>query len=166
MKYLVFTMKPKTLLVIFLFIVVFVLQTTTTFSFNRESNRNSAIPSITPFSFNINNSLSDGPQAKIMDSIVRDFLNQYDIVGSSVAVTNNGRLVYAKGFGYADVENHTLVNPGSLFRIASVSKLITAVAIMKLVENEKLKLNQKVFGPAGILNDSIYMHYRISGLKR
>ncbi len=153
-------MRPKSFLVIILFLLFFLVETTNTFSFKRESNRNSAIPAIIPLSFNLNNSLSDGPQARIMDSIINEFLKQYDVVGSSVAVTKEGRLVYAKGFGYADKESNKMVTPGSLFRIASVSKLITAVAIMKLVENEKLKLNQKVFGPAGILNDSIYLHYK------
>jgi N-acyl-D-amino-acid deacylase len=56
----------------------------------------------------------------------------------------DGKLIYARGFGYADVENKTLVQPDALFRIASVSKPITAVAIMKLVEEGKLKLDDRV----------------------
>ena len=43
-----------------------------------------------------------------------------------------------------------------LMRFASVSKLITAVGIMKLQEMKKLKLNEKVFGEKGILNDTTY----------
>jgi CubicO group peptidase (beta-lactamase class C family) len=46
------------------------------------------------------------------------------------------------------------------FRIASISKLVTAVAIMKLQEDGKLSVNDKVFGPDGILNDSCYCHPR------
>lgn len=44
-------------------------------------------------------------------------------------------------------------------RVASVSKLITAAGIMKLVENGELKLSDKVFGPHGILNDTIYTNH-------
>ena len=47
-----------------------------------------------------------------------------------------------------------------IFRIASVSKLITAVAVMKLVEENKLGLSDKVFGEDGILNDPEYLDFR------
>jgi N-acyl-D-amino-acid deacylase len=59
-------------------------------------------------------------------------------------VVRDGKLIYARGFGYADVENKTPVQPDALFRIASVSKPITSVAIMKLVEEGKLKLDERV----------------------
>ena len=49
----------------------------------------------------------------------------------------DGRLIYARGFGYADVESKTPVQPDALFRIASVSKPITSAAVMKLVEEGK-----------------------------
>jgi N-acyl-D-amino-acid deacylase len=59
-------------------------------------------------------------------------------------VVRDGKLIYARGFGYADVETGTLVQPDALFRIASVSKPITSVAIMKLVEEGKLQLDDRV----------------------
>jgi CubicO group peptidase (beta-lactamase class C family) len=59
-------------------------------------------------------------------------------------VLREGKLIYARGFGYADVENKTPVQPDALFRIASVSKTLTAVAIMKLVEEGKLDLDDHV----------------------
>ena len=62
----------------------------------------------------------------------------------ALAITHNGKLVYARGFGYSDVEKKELVKPDALFRIASVSKPITAVAVMQLVEKGKLKLDDKV----------------------
>lgn len=49
----------------------------------------------------------------------------------------DGKLIYAPGFGYADVKNKALVQPDALFRIASVFKTLTADAIMKLVEEGK-----------------------------
>lgn len=64
--------------------------------------------------------------------------------GASLAVTRHGRLVYARGFGYADVEKQEAVQPAALFRIASLSKPITAVAVMQLIAKRKLKLDDKV----------------------
>src|SRR6185503_1657820 len=61
-----------------------------------------------------------------------------------LAVLRDGELIYARGFGYADVETKTPVQPDALFRIASVSKPITSVAIMKLVEEGQLQLDDRV----------------------
>ena len=108
----------------------------------------------------LDNKLSDYEGTKDLDQAINSFMNKWEIKGASVAVTKNGRLVYAKGFGYADVEAGRKMEPGNIFRIASVSKLITAVAIMHLVEQEKLDLDDEVFGLNGILNDSIYLDYR------
>jgi len=78
------------------------------------------------------------------DQIISDLMRKYAIPGGAVAVLRDGKLIYARGFGYADVENKTPVQPDALFRIASVSKPITAVAIMKLVEEGKLSLDDRV----------------------
>ena len=78
------------------------------------------------------------------DQIIPDLMRKYGIPGGAVAVLRDGKLVYARGFGYADVEHKTPVQPDALFRIASVSKPITGVAIMKLVEEGKLTLDDRV----------------------
>jgi CubicO group peptidase (beta-lactamase class C family) len=78
------------------------------------------------------------------DQTITDFMRKLSIPGGAVAVMRDGMLIYARGFGYADVENKTLVQPDALFRIASVSKTITASAIMKLVEEGKLTLGDRV----------------------
>ncbi len=78
------------------------------------------------------------------DQSISDFMRKYAIPGGAVAVLRDGKLIYARGFGYADVENKTPVQPDALFRIASVSKPITGVAIMKLVEEGKLELDDRV----------------------
>jgi len=65
--------------------------------------------------------------------------------GGALAVAKDGRLVYAKGFGLGDVVNKAPVEPTSLFRIASLSKPITAVAILKLAQDGKLDLDAKAF---------------------
>ena len=78
------------------------------------------------------------------DQIIPDLMRKYSIPGGAVAVLRDGKLIYARGFGYADVENRTPVQPDALFRIASVSKPITSAAIMKLVEEGKLTLDDRV----------------------
>ena len=105
------------------------------------------------------NASSDAAGFQQMDHIISTFQEKWGIKGISVAITKDGRLVYAKGFGFADEKNGEQVNPHHLFRLASVSKLITAIAIMQLNENGKLDLDGPVFGPEGILNDSIYRNF-------
>ena len=70
--------------------------------------------------------------------------------GAALAVARHGRLVYARGFGLADREGTEPVEPRSLFRIASISKPITATAIMQLVERQKLPLDAKVIEVLGL----------------
>lgn len=95
--------------------------------------------------------LSSTPQTALLDSMAWDFLRQWEIKGMTIAVSYYGKLVYAKGFGWADEERKIPVKPHHLFRIASASKLITAVGIMHLVEQGKFTLDSKVFGEQGIL---------------
>ena len=66
------------------------------------------------------------------------------VPGAALAVARHGRLVYARGFGYADPKARTPVQPDSLFRVASVSKPITGVAVLRLVERGKVKLDDPV----------------------
>jgi CubicO group peptidase (beta-lactamase class C family) len=72
-------------------------------------------------------------------------LNTYKVPGGSIAVVKDGRLVFARGYGYANKETGELVQPSSLFRIASLAKPITSAAIMLLVQQGRLDLDAKVF---------------------
>jgi len=113
-----------------------------------------------PFSLMLDNQYSNFQETEVIDKSMNTFLKKWRIQGASVAITKDEQLVYAKGFGTANKETGEEVKPGHLFRIASVSKLITAVAVMKLYEDGKLGLDDKVFGREGILNDSIYLQFR------
>ena len=88
-----------------------------------------------------------------MSTIVTTFLKKWDVAGVSVAITKDERLVFAQGYGFADKDQDPQweVNPNQLFRIASVSKPITAIALIKLLETNKRHLDSKVFGETGIL---------------
>ncbi len=84
------------------------------------------------------------PDLDPFDKLMTSFVREHAVPGASLAVMRHGKLVYARGFGYADVENRAPVQPASLFRIASVSKPLTSAAVMQLVENEKLRLDVRV----------------------
>lgn len=104
----------------------------------------------------LTNEMSDyGPLGK-MDREIERFIGKWSIRGLSLAVTRNDSLIYAKGYGMADVERGEKMTPQHIMRLASASKLVTAIAIMRLAEAGKLNLDDKVFGPDGILNDTCY----------
>lgn len=81
----------------------------------------------------------------VIDERIEALLKKYEIPGGAVAIAKEDRLVYARGFGFADQERQTPVRPEHLFRIASVSKPITAVAVLRLVDEGKLSLDERVF---------------------
>lgn len=94
------------------------------------------------------------PQQKDITSVdekISDWMTQNKMPGMSLAISKNGKLVYAKGYGEANIDTHEKVTTESQFRIASVSKLLTSASIMKLVEDGKISMDQKVFGDNGIL---------------
>ncbi|MEG2790713.1 MAG: serine hydrolase domain-containing protein [Odoribacter sp.] len=99
------------------------------------------------------------------DKIINDFMRKWDIKGASFALMKDDHLIYSKGYGFADVETNTPMDVLHIFRIASVSKLLTAVAIMKLQEEGKLSLQNSVFGTTGILNDSIFSDFKDPRIK-
>lgn len=86
-----------------------------------------------------------------IDKTVGAYINKYGLPGAGVGIVKDGRLIFAKGYGFADKSTGELASPTDLFRVASVSKPLTGVAIMKLVEQNKLKLSDKVFGNGSIL---------------
>lgn len=84
-----------------------------------------------------------------VEQIMIDFMTSNAIPGGVLAVAYQGRLVYERGFGYADLgtdKNPKVgVLPTSRFRIASISKPLTAVAVLRLVQAGKLRLDAKVY---------------------
>src|SRR5688572_5835283 len=90
------------------------------------------------------------------DTQVQTFLNDYQVPGATFAIAKNGRLIYMRAFGAANQAGTEATLPHHMFRIASVSKPITSIAIMKLIENGQLSLSDKPFGPGGILNGDPY----------
>ena len=104
----------------------------------------------------LTNESSDISQLRPMDNEIERFREKWEINGISLAVTRHDSLLYAKGYGWADREAGIKMGPKSIMRIASASKLVTAAAIMKLVEQGRMRLDSKVFGENGILNDTSF----------
>ena len=100
----------------------------------------------------LTNDMCGTPQAAALDSYIERFMRRWEIKGGSLAVMKDGRLIYSKGYGWADEEKGIPMSPGHIMRIASLSKLITATAIMQLCERKVLSLEDRVFGDGGILD--------------
>lgn len=91
-----------------------------------------------------------GPQSPadleaFLDGIMAAHMETHHIAGATISIVKDGRLFFAKGYGYADVKDKKpVVADRTLFRIASISKLFTWTAVMQLVEQGKLDLNADV----------------------
>jgi CubicO group peptidase (beta-lactamase class C family) len=79
------------------------------------------------------------------DGLLPYMLQRGDIAGGAIVVVKDGSVLFAHGYGYADLAHRTPVSPDTtLFRIGSVSKLFTWTAVMQLVEQHKLDLDRDV----------------------
>lgn len=87
---------------------------------------------------------NDGPNGDKVDNLVLAEMKKEHIPGVALAVVEDGRVVRAQSYGFADVERKALVSTNTRFRIASDSKQFVATAIMMLVEEGKLSLDDPV----------------------
>ena len=78
------------------------------------------------------------------DNAMQSFMQARNIPSGGLAVTRNGSLVLARGYTYTDEADYMITQPTSLFRIASISKPLTATAILRLVQDGRLSLSSKV----------------------
>ncbi len=78
------------------------------------------------------------------DSTLSAYMQARNITGGALAVTRNGRLVLARGYTYTDDSTDLTVQPTSLFRIASISKPLTSATVMRLIQEGRLHLTDKV----------------------
>ena len=80
-----------------------------------------------------------------LDGIMAAHMEANHIAGATISVVKDGRIFFAKGYGFADIkERKPVLADRTLFRIASISKLFTWTAVMQLVEQGKLDLNTDV----------------------
>ena len=81
----------------------------------------------------------------MFDRKVLAFMRAGNVPGASLAVIKDGRLVYIKGYGVADIASRKAATTDSLFRIASISKSLTGTATLRLVQDGKLSLDTQIF---------------------
>src|SRR5215472_11930258 len=80
-----------------------------------------------------------------LDGFVPVQIERADIAGAVIAVVKDGKLLFAKGYGFSDYEKKTPISPeNTLFRPGSISKLFTWTSVMQLVEQGKLDLDRDV----------------------
>lgn len=83
------------------------------------------------------------PISKI-DSICRSFIEKGNTVGLSIGIAHNGEVIFSKGYGMANIESKKKATDSTIYAIASVSKFVTAIVTMKLIDEGKLSLSDKV----------------------
>jgi D-alanyl-D-alanine carboxypeptidase len=89
-----------------------------------------------------------------IDQNVQAFMTKYNVPGLTIAITLDEHLVYLNAYGKASLDDNQVLTGQSLFRISSLSKQITSAAIMRLLDQGKINLDQNVFGAGGILGNS------------
>jgi CubicO group peptidase (beta-lactamase class C family) len=85
-----------------------------------------------------------GARLSKIDKLIEEHIANKWIPGAVVFIARNGKIVYHKAYGYADVENKTALKKDNIFRIASQSKAITSLAVMMLYEDGKFGLDDAV----------------------
>lgn len=83
-------------------------------------------------------------QTKAVDTLIASYASEHHVPGLSIAVVQNGHVVMTEGYGLADVENNVKAGADTVYRIASLSKSITASAVMKLVESGKIDMDAPI----------------------
>lgn len=85
------------------------------------------------------------PAYASLDQAILDFMNRCDCPAATAAISHNGKLVYSRGYGWADALEKKRTLPDALLRIGGVTQPITAAAVRKLISDGKLSLDTKAF---------------------
>lgn len=78
-----------------------------------------------------------------VDQAITALLTKWNVPGATVAITKNGQLILARGYGYADFEAKQVMQPDSMSRIGSISKVLTSMAVLHLKDQGLLNLDDK-----------------------
>ena len=89
------------------------------------------------------NMISDELRAKI-DSTYTTLLKKNKVTGTSIAIVDNGEIVYATGYGFSDLENKKKADANTIYGIGSITKAFTALSIMQLQEQKKLSVTNSI----------------------
>ncbi len=104
-----------------------------------------AKPASVPASPSTTHEMTADDVGAFLDGIMPQQLARENIAGAVISVVKDGKVLFAKGYGYSDVEKKTPVTPdATLFRPGSISKLFTWTSVMQLVEQGKLDLDRDI----------------------
>lgn len=79
-----------------------------------------------------------------VDQQIESALKKSGTPGAALVVVRDGKIIHARGYGYADLESHLAANPETAWPIASITKILTAIGVMQLVEAGKVSLTADV----------------------
>ena len=92
-----------------------------------------------------NDSIDAKELETLLDPIFAEQMEKLRIPGAVISVVRDGKIIFSKGYGVADVEKKTPVIPGkTIFRIGSITKVFTATAVMQLADQRRINLNDDV----------------------
>lgn len=103
-----------------------------------------AVIAVSSINANAATKRSKTPKRVAFDTDMQHVLDSLDVVGLSIAVVKNNKIVYNKSYGVQDIKTKVPVTNNTMFRIASISKSFSGVSIMQLVEQGKLTLDTDV----------------------
>jgi CubicO group peptidase (beta-lactamase class C family) len=100
---------------------------------------------------------------RAVDEWVLKGLERYEIAGAALAIVQNGSIVHRRGFGRGNIASDVVVIADStIFHIASVTKLLTAIGALQLVESGKLQLTSDTRSALGVINSPGWSTYPVS----
>lgn len=140
-----------------IFVIIAVILAVTSLGVHRTLRSQNTSKSSIHLNSTLKNSMSQVEGLTGLDQEMMAYLNKWNLKGASLAILRNDSLVFAKGYGWADKDAGVEMEVGHIMRIASVSKLITAIGIMVLQDQGKLSITDKVFGASGVLSKT-YMN--------
>ena len=89
------------------------------------------------------NNLSKAVKNSI-DSTYSSLIKKNKVIGTSIAIVDNGEIVYATGYGFSDLKNEIKADANTIYGIGSITKSFTALSIMQLQEEKKLKVTNSI----------------------
>jgi len=100
-------------------------------------------------------------QLKTVDGVIEEAIGARSLPGAAVAITVDGKLVASRTFGISNVDTNSPVTRATLFRLGSISKLVTAAAVMHLVQEGKIRLTSEV---SSVLKDRPDLSRHLGGV--
>jgi CubicO group peptidase (beta-lactamase class C family) len=84
------------------------------------------------------------PSLHSIDELIESALQKSGTPGAALVVVHDGKIVHGRGYGHSDLESHRIADANSVWPIASITKVLTSIGVMQLVESKKISLDTDV----------------------